>query len=258
MLLAIDVGNTNVTVGCIENGIVKCVFRMASDISKTESEYAATMHNILSFNGIGGGAFKGVAASSVVPPLTNVFRRAACLVTGHEAVVVGAGVKTGLNILIDDPAQLGSDMVAAAVAARACYELPVIVVDLGTAIKLFVIDEKAGFVGGAIFPGVALSMNALSNGTSQLPKVPVEAPRKCISTNTVDCMKSGAIFGNASMIDGMAGRFEQELGRRANIIATGGLADAVYRHCKRELIYDPDLILKGLEIIYEKNTKKGA
>jgi len=257
MLLAIDVGNTNATVGCVNGGEVGCVFRMASDISRTESEYASTMYNILNFNGINGDTFRGAIVSSVVPPLTPVFKRAVNTVTGFEPVVVGAGVKTGLNILIDDPAQLGSDMVAAAVAARTIYDLPVIVVDMGTAAKLFVINEKAGFIGGAIYPGIGLSMNALSSGTSQLPKVPIEAPKKCISANTIDCMKSGAIFGSASMIDGMIDRFEQEMGKKANIIATGGLADVVYQHCKREIIYDPDLILKGLEMIFDKNIKKG-
>jgi len=255
MLLAIDVGNTNVTAGCVDGGAVKCVFRLASDIARTEYEYASAIDGILRFNRVDRAGFTGAAVSSVVPPLTPVFKRAAGLLTGREAVVVGAGIKTGLNILIDDPAQLGGDIVAAAVAARAYYEPPVIVADLGTATKLFVINENGGFIGGAIYPGVALSMNALSGGTSQLPRVTVEAPKKCISANTVDCMKSGAIFGNASMIDGMAERFEQELGRRANVVATGGLADVIYQHCKRKIIYDPDLILRGLEIIYIKNRK---
>lgn len=258
MLLAIDVGNTNITVGCVDGGEAACVFRMASDISKTEYEYASSMKNIVEFNGMDCGALSGVAVSSVVPPLTPVFRRAAKLLTGAEPIVVGAGIKTGLNILIDDPAQLGSDMVAAAVAARAFYELPVIVVDMGTATKIFVIDGNAGFIGGAIYPGVALSMDALSKGTSQLPRVPVEAPKRCISANTVDCMKSGAIFGSAAMIDGMAERFEEELGHRANVVATGGLADIIYKHCKRDIVYDPILVLRGLEIIYGKNIKKGS
>ena len=258
MLLAIDVGNTNATVGCVDGGEVRCLFRMASDISKTEYEYASAMYNILNFNGVSCDIFTGAIASSVVPPLTSVFKRAAGIITGFEAVIVGAGIKTGLNILIDDPAQLGSDMVAAAVAARAAYEPPVIVVDMGTATKLFVLNEKGGFIGGAIYPGVALSMNALSSGTSQLPKVPIEAPKKCVSANTIDCMKSGAIFGSASMIDGMVERFEREMGRTANVVATGGLADGIYQHCNRDIIYDPHLILRGLEIIFDKNRKKTA
>ena len=256
MLLAIDVGNSNIAAGCVINGEIVCVFRMASDISKTEDEYTAAMKNILEFNSIDCGKFTGAVIASVVPPLTGTINRAAKMLTGSDAVIVGAGVKTGLNILIDDPAQLGGDMVAAAVAVRVSYGLPVIVVDLGTATKLFVIDENASFVGGAIFPGAELSMNALSAGTSQLPRVPIEAPKKHISANTVDCMKSGAIFGNAAMIDGMVERFESELGKKANIVATGGLADGIYQHCRRDIIYDPYLILRGLEIIYDKNKKK--
>ena len=255
MLLAIDAGNSNITVGCVDGGGARCVFRMASDIKKTEFEYASAMKNIFEFNDIDCGGLTGAAVSSVVPPLTHTFARAARMLCGADAVVVGAGIKTGLNILIDDPAQLGSDMVAAAVAARAMYEPPVIVVDMGTATKLFVVTENAGFIGGAIYPGVSLSMDALSRGTAQLPGVPIEAPKKCISANTIDCMKSGAIFGSASMIDGMCERFERELGRKASVVATGGLAGEIYAHCTRKIIYEPNLVLLGLAIIYEKNRK---
>ena len=256
MLLAIDAGNSNIVIGCLEGGEILRVFRMATDISKSEDEYAVNIKDILSFNGVDSAAFGGVVISSVVPPLTKVLRDAVKMLTGKDAVVVGAGVKTGLNILIEDPAQLGSDMVAAAVGAAARYKLPAIIIDMGTATKLTVIDKNGGFIGGAIFPGVALSMNALSSETSQLPKVPIEAPAKCISANTVDCMKSGAIFGNAAMIDGMAERFESELGASASVIATGGLADGIYQHCRRDIVHDPHLLLRGLGIIYEKNTRK--
>jgi len=256
MLLAIDAGNSNITVGCINSGEIVCVFRIATEISKTEHEYAASIKSILDFNLNDNYDFTGAVIASVVPPLTGILYRTVKMLTGYDAVVVGAGIKTGLNILLDDPGQLGSDIVAAAVSARVSYKLPVIVVDMGTATKLFVINENSGFAGGAIFPGIGLSMNALSAGTSQLPKVPIEAPKKCISANTIDCMKSGAIFGTASMIDGMAERFEYELGKKASIVATGGHAEAIYRHCKCGIVYDPHLILRGMEILYEKNIKR--
>ena len=256
MILAIDVGNTNIVIGCINDGEICHVFRLSTSIARTADECAADIKSILDFNSIDIGHIDGAAISCVVPPLTRVFKDAVKLLADTDAIIVGAGVKTGLNILIDDPGSLGGDMVATAVGALASYDLPVIIVDLGTATKMYVINKTGGFMGGAIAPGVSLSLTALVAGTSQLPRVPIEAPAKSISANTIDCMKSGAIFGAASMIDGMTERFEAELGERAQIIATGGLADAVYTHCKRKIIHDPHLILHGLAIIYEKNRRK--
>ena len=256
MILAIDVGNTNTVIGCINFGKIEHVFRISTDPVKTTDEYAVEINSIFDFHGTQKKSITGAVISSVVPPLTRVLKDAVKLLTGLSAIVVGAGLKTGMNILIDDPAQLGGDMVATAVGALATYELPAIIVDLGTATKMYVLDKNGGFIGGAIMPGVALSMGALSAGTSQLPRVPIEAPANCISANTVDCMKSGAVFGAAAQIDGMVERFEDELGQQAKIVATGGLAGAVYKYCKRDVIHDPHLILRGLEIIYEKNKKK--
>ena len=256
MLLAIDVGNSNTAIGCIHDAKIALAFRMKTDIMQTEDEYAAGMRRILDMNGAAFDKFTGAIISSVVPPLTGIFSKAVKKFAGIDALVVGAGIKTGLNILIDDPAQLGGDIVASAVAAAAAYTPPIIVVDMGTATKITALNKNAGFIGGAIFPGVALSMNALAYGTSQLPKVPIEAPRRCISANTIDCLKSGAIYGNASMIDGMIDRFEEELGEKASIAATGGLAGVIIRHCRRDMAYDPHLILRGLAIIYDRNVKK--
>jgi len=256
MILALDVGNTNITIGCINDGDISHVFRISTNSSRTADEYAIQINNMLAFNGINHTEIAGAVISCVVPPLTRVFADAVKLLAGINAIIVGAGVKTGLNILIDDPAQLGGDMVATAVGAQATYTLPVIIVDLGTATKMFVLDRNGSFIGGAILPGVALSMNALATGTSQLPRVPTEAPQKAISANTIDCIKSGVVLGAASAIDGMTERYEEELGEKAQIVATGGLSAAVYRHCKREIVHDPNLILRGLGIIYEKNSKK--
>ena len=256
MILAIDIGNTNIDIGCIDNGAISRVFRASTNIAKTADECAADIKSILDFHDVNLSEIDGAIISCVVPPLTHVFKNAVKLLAGSDALIVGAGVKTGMNILIDDPAQLGGDMVATAVGALASYEPPMIVVDMGTATKMYVINRSGGFIGGMIAPGVSLSMNALAAGTSQLPRVPIEAPAKCISANTIDCMKSGAIFGTASMIDGMTARFENELGERAQIIATGGLAEAVYRHCRRDVTHDPHLALRGLGIIFDKNKRK--
>ena len=256
MLLAIDVGNSNIVIGCIDKNEISHVFRIVTDISKSEYEYAVGIKNILEFEGIMCDGFDGAILSSVVPPLVTVLKSAIERLTGHNAVIVGAGVKTGMNILIDNPAQLGSDLVADGVAAIAGYKLPVIVFDMGTATTISVIDKNAGFLGGALFPGIALSMNALSRGTSQLPKVPIEAPGKVICANTIDCMKSGAIFGTASMVDGMIDRIEEELGMKCTIIATGGLSAHIIPYCSHEIIHDENLLLRGLGIIYEKNKRK--
>jgi len=256
MILALDVGNTNITIGCLKDGEITHVFRISTNAARTADEYAVQINNMLSFNSIERTEIGGAVISCVVPPLTNVFRDAVKLLVGVEAVVVGAGVKTGLNILIDDPGQLAGDMAATAVGALATYPLPIIVVDLGTATKLFVLDKKGSFIGGAIMPGVALAMDALAAGTAQLPRIPIEAPSRSIGSNTIDAIKSGVIFGAAAEIDGMAERYEEELGEKAQVVATGGLSIAVYRHCKHEIIYDPNLILRGLGIIYEKNKRK--
>ena len=256
MIIAVDVGNTNTCIGCIENGRISQVFTISTNIAKTADEYAADIKNILEFRNAEHAKTDGAVISCVVPPLISVFKNAVKLLTGTNAITVGAGVKTGINILIDDPGQLGADMVATAAGALASYSPPFIIADMGTATKMSVINKAGSFIGGAILPGVSLSMNALTAATSQLPRVPVEAPPKCICANTVDCMKSGAIFGAAAMIDGMTERFEAELGERAQIIATGGLSETVYRYCKRDVIHDPHLILRGLAVIYEKNKRK--
>lgn len=256
MLLAIDVGNSNIVIGCINGGEISHVFRMVTDNSKTEYEYAVGIKNILEFDGLSCDGFDGAIISSVVPPLITVLKAAVKSITGKNAIVVSAGIKTGINILIDDPAQLGSDLVADGVAAVATYTLPVIVIDMGTATTISAIDSRANYIGGALCPGLALSMNALSSGTSQLPKVPIEPPEKCISTNTIDCMKSGAIFATASMLDGMIDRFEEELGMKATVVATGGLSSRIVPYCKHEIILDENLLLRGLGIIYEKNKRK--
>lgn len=256
MLLAIDIGNSNVVIGCLdENNRTTALFRMVTDLKKTEDEYAAGIQSILTHNGVDSTAFEGAIICSVVPPLTEIFRTAVEKITGCRAMVVGAGIKTGLNIMIENPSSLGSDLVAAAVAAMAQFPLPVIVIDMGTATTVTVVDEGNRYIGGAIIPGVALSVEALSAGTSLLQKVQLEAPKKCISTTTTECMQSGAVYGSAALLDGMIDRFEAELGKKTSIVATGGIAPKIIPHCRHHIVYDEDLLLKGLNIIYKKNKK---
>ena len=256
MILTIDVGNTNVVMGCVENGDVKSVCRLATNLNDLSSDYALKMRQSFEFDGIDYKNFSGAILSSVVPQLNRAIRTAVKKVTGLDCMVVGAGLKTGGNIKLDDPGQLAGDLITGAVGALALYKPPLVVVDMGTATTIVAIDSEGSYLGGAIIPGIKLSYSALSSGTSLLPNIAIEAPKKCIGTNTVDSMKSGAVYGTAALIDGMIDRMETELGEPVTVVATGGLAGTVVPYCRRKIEYEPALLLKGLAILYEKNAKR--
>ena len=208
---------------------------------------------ILDIYHIKGSEIEGGIISSVVPQITNIAKLAAEKILKKEVMVLGPGIKTGLNIMMDHPAQLGADLVANAVAGIALYPLPQIIVDMGTATTFSVVDEKHHYIGGMILPGVRISLDALTARASQLSGISIEAPKRLIGKNTIDCMKSGVLYSNAAAIDGIVERIEEELGQKTTVIATGGLAKKIVPHCKREVILDEDLLLKGLMIIYNKN-----
>ena len=258
MILAIDTGNTNIVLGCIENRKICAVARMATDVNKTDYEYAVGMKNVLAFAGFQPESFEGAILSNVVWPLTSTLGRAVQLRTGLDTLVVGKGLKPGLDIRLDDPGQIGADLVVGAVAALHLHRPPLIVIDMGTATTISAVDAQGRFAGGAIVPGLRLSMESLSGNTSQLPRVSLDAPAKCIGTNTVACMQSGAIYGSAALLDGMIERMETELGAPAAVIATGGLAGCVTPFCRREIRYEPDLLLIGLAVLWEKSIKTNA
>ncbi len=253
MLLAIDVGNTNIVLGCIDNGVIGSVVRIHTDTRETEAEYTIKLKEIFYAYGMDTAAFDAAILSSVVPPVTESLRRAVKTLTGLDCLIVGPGLKTGMNVRIDDPGTLAGDIVVGSVAAMHFYGAPVIVLDLGTATTAVVVDGNNCYRGGAIFPGVKLSYSALAAGTSLLPDISITPPKKCIATNTVDSMRSGAVFGTAAMIDGVIERMEAELGTTCTIVATGGLASSITPYCKREIICDDDLLLKGMWYLYEKN-----
>lgn len=253
MILAIDMGNTNIVIGCIDDEKIHFVERMSTDLSKTELEYAISIKNVLELYSIDVKQIDGIIISSVVPPLLNIIRHAAEKVVNKKTLVVGPGVKTGLNILMDNPASVGSDMIVSAVAALREYEPPIIFIDMGTATTISVIDKKGNYIGGAILPGINSSLNALVSNTAQLPRISMEAPRRIIGKNTIECMKSGIVIGNAACIDGMIERIEEELKQKAVVLATGGIASSIIPHCKHEIIIDEALLLKGLKIIFDKN-----
>lgn len=256
MILAIDIGNTNIVIGCIEGEKVRFVERVSTDLSKTELEYVVEFKTLFDLYHIGIEDIKGSIISSVVPPLNNIVRSAMEKMLHIRPLLVGPGLKTGLNILMDNPGQVGADLIVNAVAGLQYYGAPLIIIDMGTATTISVVDEKKNYVGGMIIPGVKVSLESLVNRTSQLPKISLEAPKKIIGKNTIECMKSGIVIGQAAQMDGMIERIWEEIGSQATVVATGGLAGCIVPHCKNKIICDNELTLKGLGIIYQKNTEQ--
>ena len=253
MILAIDIGNTNIVLGCIDEKQTYFMERLSTNKTKTEAEYANDIKTILEIHEVQASEIEGTIVSSVVPQITKVVKRAAEKIVKSEAMVVGPGVKTGVNILIDNPSQLGSDRVVNAVAAVDKYPAPMIIFDLGTANTACVIDAKKNYIGGMIFPGIITSLNALTANAAQLQGISLEEPKRVIGRNTIDCMKSGIIYSNAASLDGIIDRIEEELGMKTTVIATGGLSKVVVPFCKKEIILDDDLLIEGLLRIYNKN-----
>ena len=255
MILAIDVGNTNIVLGWIEQGEIREILRIQTLTGETDAEYAIKLLQLLQISGIDPKGFEGAILSSVVPPVTSALTQAVKKITGLDCMVVGPGMKTGMNVRIDDPGTLAGDIVVGSVAAMVTYGYPCIVLDLGTATTAVVVDRDGCYRGGAILPGVKLGVRALAAGTSLLPDISITPPKKVIATNTVDSMRSGAVFGTAAAIDGLVDRMEAELGYSCRVIATGGLASCIVPYCRREIICDDDLLLKGLWVLWEKNRR---
>lgn len=253
MILAIDIGNTNIVVGCIENGKIEMTARVASDRQKTGDEYALFLQNLLKLHGISQDSFEGGIISSVVPPLSGALQYAAETVIGRKMLLVSSGLKTGLNIRMDNPRKVGADLIVDGVAALNKYKPPILIFDMGTATTMSLIDEQGCYAGGMIIPGAVLSLNALSSRTSQLPHVGVEAPKSLIGKNTVDCMRSGIVYSNAAMLDGLIERVADTMSKPLTVVATGGLSEVIVPFCKQRITLEPDLLLEGLWLIYCKN-----
>lgn len=254
MIFAVDIGNTNIVIGCFDGqGKIRFTERISTDHRATDFEYAVSFKNVLEIHKVDTCEIEGAIISSVVPLITNTVRSAIRKITGLESVVVGPGIKTGLSIKIDNPAQLGSDLVVGAVAGINEYPCPLVIIDMGTANIISVIDRNKSYLGGMIMPGIKISMEALTGRTSQLPKIGFEPPKRLIGSNTVECMKSGFLFGNAACLDGMLDRIAEELGEEPSAVATGSLASVIVPLCRKKIIVDDDLMLKGLMLIYKKN-----
>ena len=255
MLLAIDIGNTNIVIGCIKDDEILFKARIATDRLRTSDQYGVEIKNMLEAFGISREDIDDCIIASVVPPVFNSVQTGVLKVIGKQPMVVGPGLKTGLNIHVDIPSQVGSDLIVAAVAALAEYPAPLVLIDLGTATTIEVIEPENVFVGGLIFPGVMVSLDSLTSHTAQLPGISLDKPKNVVGKNTVDCMRSGMMYGTAAMLDGLIDRIAEELGHESTVIATGGLAQFVIPLCKHEIILEKELLLQGLNIIYKKNKR---
>lgn len=255
MLLAIDIGNTNIVIGGIREDEIVFKARIATDRLKTSDQYGVEIKNMLEAFGIVREDISDCIISSVVPPVFNSVNTGVIKVIGKRPMVVGPGLKIGLNIHTDIPSQVGSDLIVTAVAALSEYPAPLLLIDMGTATTVQVIEPKNVFIGGLILPGVMVSLDSLSNRTAQLPGISLEMPKNIVGKNTVDCMRSGVMYGTAAMLDGLIDRLTKELGHSFTVVATGGLAQFIMPLCNHEIILEKELLLKGLNIIYKKNRR---
>ena len=253
MILAIDMGNTNIVIGGIDNTKTYFLERITTYTTRTDLEYSMYIKGILDIYGVTPLDIEGAILSSVVPPLNETIKKAVKKIIGIDCMLVESGMKTGLNIIMDNPKSVGSDMIVDAVAAMDEYPLPLAVVDMGTATTISVVDSKGNYIGGIIHPGLRISLDTLSSKTAQIPQVNLDIPKKVIAKNTIDSTRSGILFGHAGMMDGIISRMEEELGEKLNVVATGGLAPFVAPLCTHSIVVDDSLLLKGLLKLYMKN-----
>ena len=255
MILAIDIGNSNIVLGGVEEEKILFEARLRTDATHTSDQYAVELKMLLEIYGYRAQDVEGAIIASVVPQVLNSVQTAVKKLTGKQSLVVGPGLKTGLDIRLENPSQTGADLVVGCVAALREHKPPMIVVDMGTATTMVVLDEKGALIGGCICPGVKISMDALTDRTALLPGLQLDQPRKAIGRNTIDCMRSGIMMGTACMLDGMIDRMEEELGNKATVVVTGGIAKFVIPMCKTPMVYEKDLIIKGLATLYRENKK---
>lgn len=253
MILTIDIGNTNIVIGCCDGDKILFGERLTTNKNSTELEFAVIFKNALEMYSINPREITGSVISSVVPSITETVRSAVKKITGTDSMIISPKIKTELNICTDSPEELGSDLLVDAVAGISEYSLPLVIFDLGTATTVSVIDENKNYLGGMILPGLKTALDALVGKTSQLPHISLKAPEKVIGTNTIDCMRSGVLYSTAAGIDGIIEKIERELGKPVTAVATGGLAGTVVPLCERNIICDDGLLLKGLMIIYNEN-----
>lgn len=256
MILTIDIGNSNIVLGGVRDNQIVFEARLRTEVTKTSDQYCVDLKILMEVYGVDSRDIEGTIIASVVPQVLNSMRTAIQKLTGKVPLVVGPGLKTGLNILLENPGQTGADLVVADVAALREHKPPLIVIDMGTATTMSVLDKNGAHIGGCIIPGVKISMDALTDRTALLPGLQLDQPKKAIGRNTIDAMRSGIMLGTACMLDGMVERMEEELGYKTTVIATGGIAKFIVPMCKTPMIYDKDLIIKGLAALYRDNKRK--
>ena len=253
MILTIDVGNSNIVLGGVQDHDIVFEARLRTEATKTSDQYCVDLKILLDVPGFSASDIEGTIIASVVPQVLNSMKTAVKKLTGKSCLVVGPGLKTGLDIRLENPNQTGADLVVGCVAALREHKPPMIVVDMGTATTMVVLDETGALVGGCICPGVKISLDALTDRTALLPGLQLDQPKKAIGRNTIDCMRSGIMMGTACMLDGMVERMEAELGCKTTVIVTGGIAKFVTPMCRTPMIYDKDLLIKGLATLYREN-----
>ena len=251
MILAVDIGNTNIVIGLIQDDEIRYKARIATDRLRTSDQYGVEIVNMLQMFNVRRDDVSDCIISSVVPPVFNSVYTGVIKAIGKVPMIVGPGLKTGLNIRVDTPSQVGADRIVVSVAALVEYSAPLIIIDMGTATTVDVVEEENVYVGGIILPGVMVSLDSLTSRAAQLPGISLDKPRKVIGRNTVDCMRSGAMYGTAAMIDGLIDRIAEELGHESTIIATGGIAQFIVPLCKHEIILEKELLLKGMNVLYK-------
>ena len=256
MILTVDIGNSNIVLGGVRDKEIVFEARLRTEPTKTSDQYCVDLKILMEVYGVSNTDIEGTIIASVVPQVLNSMRTAIQKLTGKVPLVVGPGLKTGLNILLENPGQTGADLVVADVAALREHKPPLIIIDMGTATTMSVLDKNGAHIGGCIIPGVKISMDALTDRTALLPGLQLDQPKKAIGRNTIDAMRSGIMLGTACMLDGMVERMEAELGCKTTVIITGGIAKFIVPMCKTPMIYDKDLIIKGLAALYRDNKRK--
>lgn len=255
MLLAIDIGNTNITLGLYDGETLGPRWRLATDHDRMPDEYGITLINLFQHAGLSPKDIDGIALASVVPPLTGTFEEACEKYVGHAPLVVDAGVKTGVRVKYDDPKQVGADRVVDAAAVHKLYGGPACSVDFGTATTFDAISAEGDYLGGAIAPGIGIAAEALFQRAAKLPRVDLHRPPSPIGRNTVHSIQSGLLFGYVGLVEGMVARFRAELGPKMKVIGTGGLAEVIAKETKVIEIIAPWLTLDGLRLVWELNRK---
>lgn len=256
MILAIDMGNTNIKIGVVKEHNEVVSERVSTTYEKTSLEYATDIKSVISFHNIDTKDIEGAVITSVVPPLTAVMATAVRKVFRMEPLIVSKDLNLDIKFdTFEDPSVIGNDLIVGAQAAWNMYKAPVIIVNMGTATTMMMVDKNAQFRGGVILPGMRISLNSLSSKAAQLPDIGLEEPGTTLATVTSDCMRAGIVYGNAGQIDGIIERMEEEIGEPCSVVACGGMAKFVVQYCKHKITRDDALLMKGLCDIYNKNKK---